>query len=43
MYERISTCCKKVVTFERGGKPKKCPHCDTPYWDKPKDERRDGW
>ena len=40
MYERTSACCKKLVTFERGGKPIKCPHCGTPYWDKPEDERR---
>lgn len=40
VYEKTSTCCNKLVVFERGSKPEVCPFCGTPYWDKPKDERR---
>lgn len=38
-YIRTSKCCNKEVRFERGQKPLLCPHCGTPYWDKPRDER----
>jgi hypothetical protein len=36
---RVCTACGKKTSYGRKEKPKDCPFCHDPYWDKPKDER----
>jgi hypothetical protein len=38
-YSRVTSCCNKEVSYNRGEKPKTCPHCGGKFWDKPTDER----
>lgn len=36
--ERICANCHQKVIYGYGTKPSVCPHCQNPWWDKPKDE-----
>lgn len=38
-YSRVTSCCNKEVSYNRGEKPKTCPYCGGEFWDKPKDEQ----